>query len=108
MPPGWRYRLLVAAPEIGEISGFSRGFAAQLDSLLTEFIGSKGFGASRTDGLNAVSGHRPATAGAERRLDDTEKRYRTQFTALDVTLGQLTQTSNYMAKQLAALSGSSS
>ena len=88
---------------------FSRGFAAQLDSLLTEFIGSKGSIASRTDGLNAsikdIDRQRQALS---RRLDDTEKRYRTQFTALDVTLGQLTQTSNYMAKQLAALSGSSS
>lgn len=86
---------------------FSRGFASQLDSMLTEFLGSKGSISSRTDGLNAtIKDIGKQREALNRRLEDIEKRYRTQFTALDVTLGQLTQTSNYMAKQLAALTSS--
>lgn len=92
----------------GTIS-FSRGFASQMDSLLSDLLGSKGLLASRTDGLNASI----KDIGVQRdklnqRLADTEKRYREQFTALDVMLGQLSRTQSYMTQQLAALAPSSS
>ena len=97
-----------AVGDRGSIS-FSRGFASQLDGLLSDFLGSKGLIASRTDGLNASI----KSIGVQRdklnqRLADTEKRYREQFTALDVTLGQLSRTQSYMTQQLAALAPSSS
>ncbi len=92
-----------ATGDRGTIS-FSRGFASQLDTYLTNVLATKGTLAARTDGLNAsikdIGSQRNDVA---RRLADTEKRYRDQFTALDVMLGSLSQTSAYMTKQLAAL-----
>lgn len=91
----------------GSIS-FSRGFASRLDALLNDFLGSKGTIASRTNGLNAsikaIDNQRDVL---NRRLVDTEKRYRDQFTSLDVALGKMTQTQNYMTQQLAALTSTS-
>ena len=37
-----------------------------------------------------------------RRLQDIEKRYRTQFSNLDVLLGNMSRTSSYLTQQLAA------
>ena len=97
-----------AVGDRGSIS-FSRGFASQLDGLLSDFLGSKGLIASRTDGLNAsIKGIGVQRDKLNQRLADTEKRYREQFTALDVTLGQLSRTQSYMTQQLAALAPSSS
>ena len=44
----------------------------------------------------------------ERRLQDTEKRYRAQFSAMDALLAQYNNMSNFLTQQLAGLSGSSS
>ncbi|WP_137938080.1 flagellar filament capping protein FliD [Chitinivorax sp. B] len=87
----------------GTIS-FSRGFAAQMDKLLDEFLGSKGAIASRTEGLNAsVKDIDKQRAAISRRLEDTEQRYRKQFTALDVMLANINKTSQYLTQQLAML-----
>lgn len=91
----------------GSIS-FSRGFASRLDALLNDFLGSKGTIASRTNGLNAsIKAIDSQREILNRRLIDTEKRYRDQFTSLDVALGKMTQTQNYMTQQLAALTSTS-
>ncbi|MBB5016861.1 flagellar hook-associated protein 2 [Chitinivorax tropicus] len=87
----------------GTIS-FSRGFASQLDKLLDEFLGAKGAIAARTDGLNqTVKDIGKQREVLNRRLDDTEKRYRTQFTALDVMLSNISKTGQYLSQQLAML-----
>ncbi|MEW9899245.1 flagellar filament capping protein FliD [Chitinivorax sp. PXF-14] len=92
-----------ATGDRGTIS-FSRGFASQLDTLLTNVLATKGTLAARTDGLNAsIKDIGSQRDDVNRRLADTEKRYRDQFTALDVMLGSLSQTSAYLTKQLAAL-----
>lgn len=59
----------------------------------------------RTSGLQASI----AAVGKERdalnqRLTDMEARYRKQFTALDVMIGQMNSTSSYLSQQLAQIS----
>lgn len=86
---------------------YSKGYAAQLDSLVSEFLGTTGAVASKVDGINASL--KTLTSKQQTlsdRLDTLEKRYRTQFTALDVSLSSMTSTSNYLAQQLAALQSS--
>ena len=48
--------------------------------------------------LGAKLGHR-----INLRLEQVEKRYRAQFTALDTMLASMQQTSSYLSQQLAAL-----
>ncbi len=64
--------------------------------------------ASRTAGLNAsiknISSRRDAL---NLRLAAVEKRYRAQFTALDVMMSSMTQTSTFLTQQLANLPGAS-
>lgn len=92
-----------ASGDRGTIS-FSRGFASQLDAFLTNTLATKGTLAARTDGLNAtIQDIGTQRDVLNRRLSDTEARYRAQFTSLDVMLGSLSQTSNYLQQQLAAL-----
>lgn len=86
---------------------YSKGYAAQLDSLVSEFLGTTGAVASKVDGINAsIKTLTSKQQTLSDRLDTLEKRYRTQFTALDVSLSSMTSTSNYLAQQLAALQSS--
>ena len=83
---------------------FSRGYANQLDKLVDSLLSSNGPITSRTSGIsasiNSISNQRTAL---NRRLVDVEKRYRAQFTALDMVMGQLTRTSSFLTQQLASL-----
>lgn len=88
---------------------FNRGFAYQLDKVLDKAISSTGAIATRVDSLNSniktISKDRDKLT---QRLTDTEARYRKQYTALDVLVGQLKQTSTYLTTQLANLVKTSS
>lgn len=91
----------------GSIS-FSRGFAYQIDKLLTDALASKGAVNSRVNGLNeSVKNIKKQTDQMNLRLIDTEQRYRTQFTALDISLAKIQQTSSWLTAQLASLSKNS-
>ena len=85
---------------------FSRGVADQLDTLLDDYLEFDGLLDSRTtsinDQLSDVSDQRDAL---QAHLDQVEKRYRAQFTALDAAMGQMQATSNYLSQQLASLPG---
>ncbi|HEY1151750.1 MAG TPA: flagellar filament capping protein FliD [Pseudoduganella sp.] len=87
----------------GSVS-FSQGYGYQLNNLATSFLGAKGLISNVTDGLNKsikdIAKQRDAFSA---RLDDIEKRYRTQFTALDVTLSKMQSTQQYLTQQLASL-----
>lgn len=84
---------------------FSQGYAYQLDKLITSFLGSDGAIAAVTEGTNRsikdISNQRDVL---NRRLANIEAQYRRQFTALDVTMASMSQTSSYLTQQLAALS----
>jgi flagellar hook-associated protein 2 len=83
---------------------FSQGYAYQLTSLADSFIGTGGLIASRTSGLNtsikAVATQKQTFSD---RLVDIEKRYRAQYTALDVSLASMQSTQTYLTQQLAAI-----
>lgn len=87
---------------------FSQGYAYQLNNLATSFLGSKGLLTSVTEGLNKsikdVAKQRDAFSS---KLDDIEKRYRTQFTRLDATLAKMQSTQAYLTQQLAAIASNS-
>ena len=90
----------------GEVS-FSQGYAYQLNSLASTFIGSNGTITASTNGLNTSIKNVGKEADAfNSKLADEEKRYRAQFTALDVTINKLNNTSTFLTQQLAALTKS--
>jgi flagellar hook-associated protein 2 len=83
---------------------FARGYADLLDKLVGRMLENDGLVDGRMDGINASIkdlGSRREALG--RRLELIEKRYRTQFTALDAMIASMTQTSNYLQQQLANL-----
>jgi flagellar hook-associated protein 2 len=83
---------------------FSRGCASMLDALVGGFLGEDGLLSSRTDGINATIRRIGQSQEAlQTRMDQVEKRYRAQFTALDATISNLQQTSSFLSQQLAVL-----
>ena len=84
---------------------FAHGFAAKLGKLVDGMLSGRMI-ESRIDGINAtikdIGSQREVLI---RRLEDTEKRLRAQYTALDTTLASLSQTSNFLQQQLARLPG---
>lgn len=87
----------------GSVS-FSRGYAYQLNKLVSGFLATPGLLSGRTDGINRsiedIGKQRDALA---LRLTATEARYRAQFTQLDTLISSMTQTSNFLTQQLATL-----
>lgn len=100
-------KLEIAAGGIGARGtvSFSQGYAYQLNNLAAGFLGSTGLIAGGTDGLKATIKDIDKSRGVlNDRLIGTEKRYRAQFTALDVAISRMNSTSNYLTQQLASLS----
>lgn len=82
----------------------TRGFAAQMTSIIDGMLGDEGALASRRAGLNAsIKDVTDSAIRLEDRLALVEQRYRAQFAALDAALGSMSQTSSYLASQLASL-----
>jgi flagellar hook-associated protein 2 len=83
---------------------FSRGYADRLNKLAEDLLADDGIIATRLDGINAsIKDIDRRQEDFIKRLDITEARYRAQFTALDVMLSSLNQTSQFLQQQLAAL-----
>lgn len=83
---------------------FSYGIAYQLNKTLDTMLATKGTIGSRTEGIDSsVKDIESRRAILSRRLADTEKRYRAQFTALDSMVASMQQTSSYLTQQLSAL-----
>jgi flagellar hook-associated protein 2 len=83
---------------------FSRGYADQLDSLLTSFLQTNDLIKSRTDGLDTrIEDINDQREALERRLFSQEQRLRSQFAALDTLIGQLNSTSSFLTQQLSSL-----
>ena len=84
---------------------FAQGYAAQFDKVIDGILATSGTLVNRADGINRsikeLGNSREALAI---RLAAVEQRYRAQFTALDVMLGRMSQTSSYLTQQLAILS----
>ncbi len=86
---------------------YSKGYAAQLNTLTTALLAADGPIASRTNGLNtSIKDLAKTKDELNARLADTEKRYRAQFTALDSVISKMSTTSTFLTQQLANLSKS--
>jgi len=99
-------KLTISGGALGSrgVVNFSRGYADQLDLVLTDMLNSDGMFASVTNSLNdrisRVADDRDALA---RRMDGVEARLMAQFTALDILVASLNSTSNYLTSQLESL-----
>ncbi|MES2741309.1 MAG: flagellar filament capping protein FliD [Pseudomonadota bacterium] len=85
--------------------GFSQGYAYQLNNLSATFLGSTGYIAGRTTGLNSSI----KTIAKQRddfsaKLVDIEARYRKQYTALDTAISSMSTTASFLTQQFAAMS----
>jgi flagellar hook-associated protein 2 len=88
--------------------GFSQGYAYQLNTLTSGYLGASGAISSRTKGLNDTV--KDITAQRDKfsaRLVEVEARYRKQYSALDTLIASMNTTSSYLTQQLAALSSTS-
>jgi len=83
---------------------FSQGYAHMLSDTLSSVLGGEGPLASNTNAANkSIEGLKKQAARMTEQLTLTEKRYRAQFTALDQLVSRLSQTSDFLAQQLANL-----
>ncbi|MCL4757146.1 MAG: flagellar filament capping protein FliD [Rhodocyclaceae bacterium] len=79
-------------------------YGTAMASLAEQVTAFDGLLAGRTDGLNAtVDRMADQRTAMEYRLTLTEKRLRSQFTALDTLVGQLNSTSSFLTQQLSSL-----
>ncbi len=87
----------------GTIS-YSQGYAAKLDKLVTSQLASDGLISGRTSGINiSIKDIGNRRSVLQQRLVSIEANYRKQFSALDVMLTNMNQTSVYLTQQLARL-----
>ena len=93
-----------ASGNMGSIT-FSKGLAERLSDWINTLSDEGGALSSRTDGLNSRKLRLDDQEDRlNLRLEQVEKRYRAQFSALDSMLASMQQTSSYLSQQLAALS----
>lgn len=84
---------------------FTRGYAAQLDSLISGLLKDDGILAARTDGMKtSISRLDKQTEALNVRLASVEARYRAQFTKLDSVMSSMQTTSAFLTQQIKALS----
>lgn len=86
---------------------FSQGYAYLLNKAVDAMLSSSGALASNTDNVNKnIADLHKRADNLTVQLTAMEKRYRTQYTALDSMLTKMSQTSTFLTQQLASLSGS--
>ena len=92
-----------ASGNMGTIT-FSKGLAERLSDWIGSLTDEGGTLVSRTDGLTSRKSRLDDQEDRlNLRLEQVEKRYRAQFSALDSMLASMQQTSSYLSQQLAAL-----
>jgi flagellar hook-associated protein 2 len=83
---------------------YTVGYASLLSGFASAQLGADGAVAGRTQGISrSVSVIADQRTSLQRRLEDVEKRYRAQFSSLDTLISNLSQTSDFLTQQLAAL-----
>lgn len=84
---------------------FSKGLAGELSDAIDAWLdSSKGTITTRTDGIKTTMDRLNDKSDAmQQRLVDVEKRYRSQYAALDVQLSKLQNTNSYISQMVAAL-----
>jgi flagellar hook-associated protein 2 len=88
---------------------YTQGVAVQLDSMLSNFLGTNGVLASRTNSLNAqVTELDKETADENAALAAKQAAYTQQFTTLDQLITTMNSTMSYLTQQLSSLNSSTS
>lgn len=89
---------------VAELFTSENGVASKLATVLDGFVGTGGLLDSRTEGLQSsidrIEDQREQLAV---RLESVEARYRAQFSAMDILVGQLQGIGNFLTQQLANL-----
>jgi flagellar hook-associated protein 2 len=84
---------------------YSQGYAYQFDKMATSMLSDTGPLSSRTTGIAAsIKTIEKNRADLTARLAVVEKRYRAQFTALDLTISKMNTTSTFLTQQLTQIS----
>lgn len=92
----------------GSVS-YTQGYASQLNSVVSGFLGSSGLISDATNGINSTIQNIDSQRTAwQQRLALLQQQYMAQFTALDQTMSSLNATSSYLTQQLNAMNSSSS
>ncbi|BCQ35485.1 flagellar hook-associated protein 2 [Erwinia rhapontici] len=82
--------------------GKTTGITTKLDSNLTSWLSTKGSIQAATDGVSKTLNNLTVQYNKiSDRIDDTIARLKTQFTALDVMISKLNNTSSYLTQQFA-------
>lgn len=83
---------------------YARGYAYRLDKLVGKILENDSLLDSRIDGINtSVKNIGTQRAALTQRLNEVEKRYRAQFSALDGMIASMSKTSSFLQQQLANL-----
>ncbi|HED38973.1 MAG TPA: flagellar hook protein [Chromatiales bacterium] len=96
----------VTGSELGRYGSlsFSRGIADKLNSLIDEMLAADGTLESRIDGVgNRIEGISEQRIALDSRLLALEERMRAKFIAMDILVGQLQNTGNFLQQQLDSL-----
>ena len=99
-------RLKVATGALGARGtvNFTRGYAAQLDTVISNLLSGSGIVTSRTDGLKtSITRLDKQSESISTRLATIEARYRAQFTRLDTLLSSMSKTSSFLTQQIASI-----
>lgn len=87
--------------QVANLFDGSSGYASQLNNLLNGYLGSGGLLDIRNDSLNTQSQRLDQQqTQLDQRQQSIQSRYLAQFTALDVTMSQMNQTSSFLSTQL--------
>jgi len=90
--------------DVGQIFASENGFGVQLQALASSYLDADGFIDVRTDGIQkSIDGLADDQEQLNAHLEAYEDRLRSQFTALDQLVSELTSTSTFLAQQLALL-----
>ncbi|HEX5353519.1 MAG TPA: flagellar filament capping protein FliD [Rhodanobacteraceae bacterium] len=90
--------------QVAALFGGTSGYGTQFNGLLNGYLQSGGLLDIRNQSLSTQSQQLDQQqAQLNQRQQSIQSRYLTQFTALDVTMSQMTQTSNFLTSQLGML-----
>lgn len=85
-----------------------RGYAAQLNTVMTNLLSTSGMVQNETDAINSsLSSLANQISAMQTRLNNKQALYYTQFNALSALVASMTNTSNYLTTQLTALQNQS-
>ncbi|MEO8747541.1 MAG: flagellar filament capping protein FliD, partial [Rhodanobacter sp.] len=90
--------------QAGSLFGGAGGFAAQLNTQLSQWVSATGVLANRTTSVNQqLKDLTSQQTALNERMDSLTAMYQAQFTALDTLMSKLNSTSSYLQQQFDAM-----